>query len=1115
MATSSKQVSLFGIQDWKTIYQTFRQADFASYDYETLRKSFVDYLQIHYPENFNDYVESSEFVAILDIIAFMGQSLAFRNDLNTRENFIDTAERRDSVLKLARLVGYNAKRNYAAQGFLKITALQTTENIADPTGLNLSRVPILWDDTANPNWQLQFNTVLNGCLTNAQKIGRPGNSLAIDGIRTDEYGISISSSSTTVFPFTSLVDNTNMDFELVSMTSLNKSFLYENAPTTGGTFNILFRNDRKGNASADTGFFIYFKQGKLNTIDLLFDQQLSNRIYDFEVEGVNQDDTWLVQFSDEGSKEWSRVENIYASNNPQTILIEKKIFAVESRFNDQVSYNFGDGVFGEIPVGIFRAYMRASNSLTYNISPAEMQNIIVNIPYISRSGREETLSMSLSLQTTVNNALSRESLDEIREKAPVRYYTQNRMVNGEDYSNLVFTNYGSIVKSKAVNRSSSGISRNTDLLDPTGKYSSLNIFGDDGALYSVTGTSSASLSINNTYDLSEFFSSTLLQVMSDPGMLQNYTQNSVRYSLKDDSQSVIPVTWNNLSTSGSDSSGYFSIGLASLPVGSFSSRNLKYVSPGCLIKIEAPSGYIFDANNKLISGVNNLAGKRSYWASVVNVIGDGNNFGAGALDNGFGPVTVTGSISTGAVITEVIPAFTSSLSTAIIQQSMQLMNLQQSFSLVFDNSKLVTQERFTVVNYPNANSLLDFISKGGNRYEIRNKTVRYYFGSANQTRFAFTTDKKVFDPKTGKIMQDHILVLKTNSLYNSSSTLDQDLKLNIIGQQLEIDGYPDDYAVEVTSEIVNGTLPDPEFFTMITGSSISSTDIGKYTFFKRVIDMTDSIRSRIIETNSISYQYPNLTQIELAKYEFPAGQIFYAHADNKFYVSKRDSTANNIITLVEDTSYSAKPGRQGLHFQYKHISNSTTRVDPATSNIIDLYIVTKSHYIEYVNWLNDTTNAIVEPEPPTLTELSNLYGSINEYKMISDNLVFSSVKFKPLFGKKAEKSLQSTIKVIKSATTKASDSEIRTRVLGAINQYFSLDFWDFGDTFYFSELSAFIHSRLNDYVSSVILVPNDTTLAFGTLYEVKSAPNEIFTNAATINDIVVISSLSSAELTIY
>ena len=188
MATSSRQAALFGVNDWKTIYQTFREADFRSYDYETLRKSFIDYLQAYYPETFNDYIESSEFIALLDVIAFMGQGIAFRDDLNTRENFIDTAERRDSVIKLANLVSYTPKRNLAAEGYIKIVSLQTTQNITDLNGINLSNIPVLWNDPANPYWLEQFNTIINAALVDTQKIGRPGNSADILGITTSEIG---------------------------------------------------------------------------------------------------------------------------------------------------------------------------------------------------------------------------------------------------------------------------------------------------------------------------------------------------------------------------------------------------------------------------------------------------------------------------------------------------------------------------------------------------------------------------------------------------------------------------------------------------------------------------------------------------------------------------------------------------------------------------------------------------------------------------------------------------------------------------------------------------------------------------------------------------------------
>ena len=138
MANTTRQNNLLVNQDWTRIYESFKNADFQSYDFQTLRKAMIDYLRLHYPEDFNDYTESSEYIALIDLIAFMGQNLAFRADLNTRENFLDTAERRDSILKLARLVSYNPKRNIPATGFLKFDSVQTTETLFDSNGTELS-----------------------------------------------------------------------------------------------------------------------------------------------------------------------------------------------------------------------------------------------------------------------------------------------------------------------------------------------------------------------------------------------------------------------------------------------------------------------------------------------------------------------------------------------------------------------------------------------------------------------------------------------------------------------------------------------------------------------------------------------------------------------------------------------------------------------------------------------------------------------------------------------------------------------------------------------------------------------------------------------------------------
>jgi hypothetical protein len=190
----------------------------------------------------------------------------------------------------------------------------------------------------------------------------------------------------------------------------------------------------------------------------------------------------------------------------------------------------------------------------------------------------------------------------------------------------------------------------------------------------------------------------------------------------------------------------------------------------------------------------------------------------------------------------------------------------------------------------------------------------------------------------------------------------------------------------------------------------------------------------------------------------------------------------------------------------------TSRIDPGTTNIIDLYVVTLAYYTAYQNWIRDTTGSVPEPTQPSIDELSTAYQGLQDYKMLSDNIILNSVTFKPLFGEKAATNLRATIKVIRASNSTASVSEIKSSVVAVMNDYFSIDKWNFGDTFYFSELAAYLHRELGTIISSVVLVPLDTQKSFGDLYEIRSQPNEIFVNGATINNIEVIEALTSTNL---
>ena len=1122
MATSSRQSALFGVNDWKAIYQTFQQADLRSYDYETLRKTFIDYLRIYYPETYNDYIESSEFIALLDVMAFMGQGLAFRNDLNARENFMDTAERRDSVIKLANLVSYTPKRNLESQGYLKVTSIKTTQNVSDINGFNLSNTVVLWNDPANPNWLEQYNTIINAALINTQRVGVPGNSAQILGVKTDEYTLQIPAGSLPVIPFSSNVNGLTMNFELCSVTTVGEDYVYELPPAPTNRFNMLYRNDKLGYGSPNTGFFFYFKQGSLTNFDFVLQNQIANQVIDIDIQGVNNTDTWLYQISQANGAfgPWTQVENVYANAYLQTQNSIRKIFSVGSRFNDQVSYIFGDGVFGEIPVGNFRAYVRAGNALTYTIDPTQMQGITVTINYVSRVGRQETLTLSLALQVPVSNAQVRESSADIKQRAPSRYYTQNRMVNGEDYNNFPYTLYSSIIKSKAINRSSVGISKNLDLLDPTGKYSSTNSFANDGGIYLNNTEGNSLFVINSTSDIITFLTDTLASVLADNRSLQYYIQNYPRYNINTASGDGTTY-WQTSTVNANSMTGYFydivNGGNNPIPVGTYSTHNAKYITKGAMLKFTAPAGYYFDVNNRLVNGVASPSDATYIWTTVLNVVGDGYNNGTGQFANGTGPITLNAYIPTGAIISSVIPSFSNTLPNSVINECITRIELQQDFSLVFDNSLTIAQDRWSVQAYNANNYFVNFNSTGYNRYTVTYRSLIYYFGSVADTRFTYESGKLVYDPFTGKILQDYVNVLATNTQPSSNYPLNKPVTASIIGQTVQSDGYINDFEVEVASIDTNDRtiIQNPDFFNEVTGYVTGNTNIGIYTFFEEVQDAINLTRYQLISSSTVKYQYPTKTQIEVVKYEYPVGTLFYAYTDNVFYITVQDPTViTPYYTLVAQPQYSMKPGRQGLQFQYRHNSNNTTRIDPATTNIIDLYLVTQAYYTAYQNWIQDSTNTVPMPARPTINELSQTYPKIQDYKMLSDSAILNSVVFKPLFGPKAAAALRGTIKVIKNSTTNASDSEIRSAVLTQMDNYFNINNWNFGDTFYFSELSAYIHNQIGEYVSSCVLVPNDPTMAFGDLYEIKCLPYEIFVNAATANDVLVIAALTPAELQI-
>lgn len=376
-------------EDWKKVYQSFRNADFKSYDFETLRRTMISYLQENYPEEFNDFIDSSEYVALIDLIAYLGQNLSFRIDLNARENFLETAQRRDSILRLAQLVSYNPARNVPANGLLKISSVSTTDSIFDSNGTNLANTTIGWNDPTNPDWYQQFINIMNGVMIS--NFGNPSDKDVISGIDTEQYRINSSNEDVPIFSFNKNINGTPMSFEIVPCTFSGKTFIYEEAPSPAKTFSLIYRNDNQGSGSINTGFFTHFRQGTLSLARFSLDNPVPNEIVGINTPDINNSDVWLWQLDNNGnfSTLWDQVPSLIGNNVIYNSLNKniRTIYAVSTREEDQIDLNFADGVFGDLPKGDFRLFYRQSNGLTYVVKPEQMNGVVISIPYFNAAGQ--------------------------------------------------------------------------------------------------------------------------------------------------------------------------------------------------------------------------------------------------------------------------------------------------------------------------------------------------------------------------------------------------------------------------------------------------------------------------------------------------------------------------------------------------------------------------------------------------------------------------------------------------------------------------------------------------------------------------------------------------------
>jgi hypothetical protein len=1128
-----RQNDLFLGEDWRVVYTAFNNINFKNYSFDSIKRSLIDYIRINYPEDFTDWTENSEFVMIIDLLAYLGETLSYRIDLNARDNIIDTAERRESILRLAKMISYNPKRNMPARGKVKLRSVKTSQIVLDSEGRNLQNRIILWNDPQNPDWFEQFILILNSSLVSSNPFGRPVKSLRTSQANMQLYRMNSVPRTDLVLKFTATVSGEAMDFEIVNPDFDEFGNIYERHPNPDEAKHIIYMNDGSGNASNNTGFFLYFKQGTLDFDNYNFDKPIENRVLNIDLENVNEMDVWVSKINENGTlvKTWKKVptiDNIVYNSIPTET---RDIFAVQTQENDKISIRFSDGRFGTVPKGLYRVWQRVSNGLEYTINPQEMRGKTVTFEYKNNSGVDKDsdydLNVVFDLFDTIRNSSETEDSDEIKERAPRVYYTQNRMTNGEDYNSFPLTFGPQITKLKSVNRVYSGQSLYFNNSDPTKRFSSTVEFGDDGIVYKEDYSKFTNEPLPTNKTPSQLITTNILPLLQDEDLYNFFLDRYKPINIAPTSDITINqggFYWNKVSGQATVSTGYVSDTLNGtnlfLSPSEPSPRN--QFATGAYLYFEEPVP--LDPVTSLLDTNFKPKGK---WARIISLIS------GGIYDspNPTGPIVIDEYIPDDWRIKKVIPAFKQVFTNnEILAIEAQLEN-NNTFGIRYDtteniwkiideinvsseNSAFSTQFAGDAADQNRDASWLIRVQFTGNEYRFVVRLMRYVFESEKITRFFINNEQRGIFGDRNKVNRSYVNILGLNKDLTTNSLIDRDIKFSLSKSIRYADGFIEPRRVQIVpfDSDRDGSFDEPNSFDFLTNTTSGST-INTLVFYRKILDHLGfesyEPSDKILVGNTLA---------QLTFYDWtinPDGYIIGFNFANKRFYQWNQILTQLVILPIDQDDYKFYVGRNNLNYKYIHLAPENNRIDPAVTNVIDTYVLTSAYNKIVTEWKNgDRTKSFPQPELPIV--LQDTYSGLDEFKMMSDQLIWNAATFTLLFGDEALPENQAVFKVVKIESSSLTDNQIKQGVLTAIEEYFDLKNWSFGEIIFTSELLAYIHKQMINHVASIVIVPKQKNIFGirhpGDIYQIRLEFNSLPLSTATVNDIIIIPAVTKANV---
>lgn len=319
----------------------------AELDFDSIKNNLKNYLRSQ--SEFQDFdFEGSGMSVLIDLLAYNTHYMGYYLNMVGNESFLDTAQLRESMVSIGKLMNYVPRSSHGAETKINITVTPAPGS----------------EDTTAQSITLDRYTKLLGADING-----------------------------TNYPFVTLYSN-----------SVSK---------VGGTFS--FAN-------------VNIKQGEVITRQFEMDAQNSRRRFKLPSSNIDTT-TLLVTVQESRTNTYTTVYNQY--NDITLVQGNTAAYFIEEDTDTNYVVQFGDNIIGKTPK------IGSIINVTYLDNVGSIANSINTFSFIDKVGGKYSSNVIVSAISPTYGAINKESIEEIRFRAPYNYTVQNRAVTKNDYETII------------------------------------------------------------------------------------------------------------------------------------------------------------------------------------------------------------------------------------------------------------------------------------------------------------------------------------------------------------------------------------------------------------------------------------------------------------------------------------------------------------------------------------------------------------------------------------------------------------------------------------------------------------------------------------------------------